>query len=102
MGRIEIKTVGSFPLCSTHIESALAGGHAAALGRAIGYLTDMLPDAIAKDHQRPAEGELPPDGLFGEPSTRDWERPNNQASACEHGMVQLGQSVFKPRLPWTV
>ncbi len=80
MGRIEIKTVGSFPLCATYIESALAGGHAAALGRAIGYLTDMLPDAIAKDHKVHDDGHVPPDAPFGR------EKADAKfAPVCEHG-----------------
>ena len=75
MGQITIETTGSFPLKAAYIESALAGGHAAALGRAIEYLTQMLPEAIALDHQLQKLGEIPPDASFG----------MDVPSECEHG-----------------
>ena len=65
MGMIVISTKGSFPKCQQRTESALEGGHAAAIGRAVKYLTAMLPDAIALDHKLHDSGDRPPDADFG-------------------------------------
>lgn len=64
MGQITIKTEGSFGR-SEHQESALEGGHAAAIGRAILYLTRLLPEAIEDDHKLHAKGQVPPNAPFG-------------------------------------
>ena len=65
MGQITVQTEGSFPNTTTHLESATEGGHAAAIGRTIAYLTEMLPDAIALDHKLQEEGQKPPNSEFG-------------------------------------
>ena len=65
MGQIVVTTLGSFPNAQTHRDTATEGGHAAAIGRTIQYLTALLPDAIAKDHELHDEGTMPPDADFG-------------------------------------
>lgn len=64
MGQITINTAGSF---GNHInvETAMEGGHAAAISRQIKFLNDMLPDAIQKDHKLHDEGTRPPSADFG-------------------------------------
>lgn len=66
MGMIVIDVRGSFPSCGVHNETALEGGHAAALGRAIAHLTAMLPAAIARDHELHTSGDTPPNAKWGE------------------------------------
>lgn len=65
MGQIVVTTLGSFPSPQTHRDTALEGGHAAAIGRTIQYLTALLPDAIALDHALHEEEKKPPDADFG-------------------------------------
>lgn len=68
MGQITISIRGSFSgdaRDSTRTFSAMESGHAAAVGKAIQYLSEeVLPDAIRNDHAAHAEGELPRD-MFG-------------------------------------
>ena len=65
MGQIVVTTLGSFPNAQTHRDTATEGGHAAAIGRTIQYLTALLPDAIALDHSLQEGGTIPPDADFG-------------------------------------
>lgn len=67
MGQITVNLTGSFPtkLGCNHMETALEGGHAAAIGRTIAYLTSLLPDSIAKDHELHDIGDRPPNADFG-------------------------------------
>ncbi len=65
MGQIVVTTLGSFPTPEEHRETATKGGHAAAIGRTMEYLTTLLPDAIAKDHELHDKGETPPEAEFG-------------------------------------
>jgi hypothetical protein len=66
---IRIEMQGSFlePGRSSHLhtESATVGGHAAAVGRAIEFLTSQLPTAIQKDHYLHSRGQVPPDADYG-------------------------------------
>ena len=63
MGVITVITKGSFPKRAQHNETALEGGHAAAIGRTIEYLTEMLPRAIELDHRLHDGGECPTGSL---------------------------------------
>ncbi len=65
MGHIHIEITGSFPTNGVHDVSAEEGGHANAISRAIGWLNDRLPAAIARDHELAAEGEHPPKAPLG-------------------------------------
>lgn len=65
MGSVTITTLGSFPVIRTLRYSAMEGGHAMALSRAIDHLTSMMPKAIQLDHRLHDEGTLPPDADFG-------------------------------------
>ncbi len=65
MGQITITTKGSFPNCCVQLETATIGGHAAAIGRAIEHLVNMLPAAIQKDHDLHDTNQVPPDAPFG-------------------------------------
>ena len=65
MGSITVQTAGSFPRQTIIQETALQGGHAAAIGRIIRHLTEMLPEAIALDHKLHDEGDRPPSADFG-------------------------------------
>jgi len=65
MGQITIQTKGSFPNPQVHRDTALEGGHAAAIGRAIEYLATLLPDAIALDHELHDQDNRPPKAGFG-------------------------------------
>lgn len=65
MGMILIDVRGSFPETGIHRETALEGGHAAAIGRAIAHLTTMLPAAVARDHSLHSEGIYPPNAAWG-------------------------------------
>lgn len=64
MGMIEIQTKGSFPTESFSV-SALDGGHANAIQRAIEWLNDRLPAAIQSDHKLHEAGDFPPNAPFG-------------------------------------
>ena len=61
----EASTAPEAYLQEEHRETATKGGHAAAIGRTIEYLTTLLPDAIAKDHELHDKGENPPEANFG-------------------------------------
>ena len=65
MGKITIKVEGSFPETGTRVNSAESGGHAAALSRAIGVLNDLMPAAIALDHELQDRNQHPPGEPFG-------------------------------------
>ncbi len=65
MGVLIIETRGSFPWRKTHSENAQQGGHAAAIGRGIEYLSSMLPAAIELDHRLHTQGDEPQDAPFG-------------------------------------
>jgi len=67
MGQITITLEGSFPKKhgNTHQESALEGGHAAAIARSIEFLIKMMPDAISLDHELHSKGDGPPNADFG-------------------------------------
>lgn len=62
MGQITIMTAGSFN-ARTNVESAEEGGHAAAIGRQMKFLNDMLPEAIQKDHKLHDDGVASSCGL---------------------------------------
>ena len=62
MGMIQIKTWGSFPDRKKTLGPAKQG-HAILVAEMIEFLvTEILPDAIARDHRLQAEGFVPPDG----------------------------------------
>ncbi len=75
MGVITIEFEGSFPRPKKSVQdgeggnfktfTAQCGGHAAAIGRAIEYLSAQLPDAIALDHDLQAQGKEPGEAPFG-------------------------------------
>lgn len=65
MGKITITVEGSFPDVGTSVNSALDGGHAVAVSRAISVLNNLLPGAIALDHQLHDNGDRPPIEDFG-------------------------------------
>lgn len=66
MGQITVRTAGSFGPSSERNFSALEGGHANALGRAIAYISvELMPTAISRDHKLHDEGERPPQADFG-------------------------------------
>lgn len=65
MGIITITTAGSFTR-ETREFSAMDGGHADAVSRAIEYLSAVvLPEAIRNDHKLHDENERPPNKDFG-------------------------------------
>lgn len=65
MGQITVITTGSFE-SSTRTFSAAKNGHASAAAKAISYLSDeVLPKAIANDHQCHADGAYPTNGFCG-------------------------------------
>jgi len=64
MGMIKIEMYGSFPKDSFQT-CAEEGGHAAAINRAIIFLTRKLGDAIAQDVKLAKEGVAPPTAPFG-------------------------------------
>lgn len=68
MGTVTLQTEGSFPRRAIIVESAEEGGHAAAIGRMIRHLTEMLPDAIELDHDLHEDGSQPPRAPFGRSS----------------------------------
>lgn len=68
MGQLTIQFAGSFRTKNGQKmfnTTALEGGHAAAIGRAIQFLSDQLPEAIAQDHALHDEGQRPPAADFG-------------------------------------
>ena len=68
MGMITIIVEGSFPESETgevkYHFSAMAHGHAQAIGDAINQLSEMLPHAINKDHRLHDKGQRP-ESTFG-------------------------------------
>lgn len=65
MGILTIETTGSFNE-KYETFSALQGGHADAVARAIEYLSgQVLPEAVQSDHKLHDEGERPPEKDFG-------------------------------------
>lgn len=66
MGMVSISIRGSFGKRNGQKEfSAMEGGHALAITRAIAALTVELPHAIQLDHQLAGTGEKPPKSDFG-------------------------------------
>ena len=65
MGQIRVDIGGSFPTQFSFTESAEEGGHAAALGRVVARLVDLLPACIELDHSLHEEGNKPPLAPFG-------------------------------------
>jgi hypothetical protein len=66
MGMVNITIRGSFGKASDKTFSAMEGGHAMALTRAIAHLTDQLPHAIQLDHKLAKDGDKPPQSDFGQ------------------------------------
>ena len=65
MGQINITTSGSFGT-TVRAFSALEGGHAHALIRAVVYIGEVLmPEAIQRDHDLHDRGERPAHADFG-------------------------------------
>jgi len=63
MGQITVTINGSFGRTETRTFGASTHGHANTVAEAISFLsTDVLPDAIALDHELHAEGDAPPQG----------------------------------------
>jgi len=62
---ITVTIQGSFGKHSTKTFSAMEGGHAMAISRAMAHLVDEMPHAIRLDHKLAAEGEKPPTSDFG-------------------------------------
>lgn len=60
MGMIKITVAGSFQeKCGEHKFSAVEFGHAQAVADALHYLTELLPWAIAHDHELHDNGQKP-------------------------------------------
>lgn len=64
MGVVTVTLQGSFG-SKLFTSTALEGGHAAALGRAINYLSLQLPASITLDHALHDQNETPPRADFG-------------------------------------
>ena len=63
MGMLRIDTSGSFPR-KERVFSALEHGHAHAVAQAIQYLaTEVLPEAIERDHKLHDGGMAPHEGF---------------------------------------
>lgn len=76
MGQITVTVSGSFGAPTTRTFSAENHGHAAAAGEAIAWLSgDVLPDAIANDHEL-HDGGPPPGG---------WPPRRNARPVGSHG-----------------
>lgn len=65
MGMIHIQIRGSFGNKPDVTFSAMEGGHAFAVTRAIQHLVSQLQPAILLDHQLERDGEKPPKSDFG-------------------------------------
>jgi hypothetical protein len=65
MGMVTIDIRGSFGGQKHETFSAMEGGHAFALTRAIQFLVSQMQEAIMRDHQLHNEGEKPPKSGFG-------------------------------------
>lgn len=65
MGMVAIQIRGSFGNKPNVTFSAMEGGHALALTRAIEYLTSQLPAAIQADHRLHDGGDRPPKSDYG-------------------------------------
>ena len=65
MGMVSIEIKGSFGNKPPQQFSAMEGGHAFAITRAIQYLVSQLQAAIMLDHQLERDGEKPPKSDFG-------------------------------------
>ena len=59
MGMVNVSVTGSFGVKTNRSFCAEEGGHAFALQRAIKALVDLLPDAIAQDHDCQSKGITP-------------------------------------------
>lgn len=66
MGQVTVVLEGSFGKFQRNVESAEEGGHAAAIGRSVQFLTEQLPEAIRLDHKLHRDGQRPPRADFGE------------------------------------
>ena len=65
MGMVNVQIRGSFGNKPDGQFSAMEGGHALALSRAINFLIAHMPDAIALDHELARAGDKPPHSDFG-------------------------------------
>lgn len=65
MGMVTIQIRGSFGNKPDTTFSAMEGGHAYALARAIAYLTAEMDRAIQLDHELHDAGQRPPNADFG-------------------------------------
>lgn len=64
MGQIDVTIAGSFGPRKSKSFSAMKKGHAHAVAEVIAWLsTEVLPDAIANDHDCHTEGAKPSDGF---------------------------------------
>ena len=66
MGMVNVQIRGSFGNRPDAQYSAMEGGHAFAITRAIQYLADQLPFAIRLDHELARAGDRPPIADFGQ------------------------------------
>lgn len=67
MGIVRIQIRGSFGNKPDVEFSAMEGGHAYALSRAIAALAAELPSAIQIDHELHDDAQHPPESAFGTP-----------------------------------
>jgi hypothetical protein len=65
MGMVSIQIAGSFGNPKSVTFSAMEGGHAFALTRAIQFLVSQMQEGIMRDHALHADGEKPPKSDFG-------------------------------------
>lgn len=71
MGVLRIETSGSFPYRAKHF-GAMEWGHAHAVAEAIEWLaSEVLPAAIAQDHQLQSKGASPRLGFDGRKRDQD-------------------------------
>jgi hypothetical protein len=66
MGMVTVQIRGSFGNKPDAQYSAMEGGHAFAITRAIQHLADQLPFAIRLDHELARAGDKPPVSDFGQ------------------------------------
>lgn len=65
MGMVNVVIRGSYGKAHDKTFSAMEGGHALALSRAITFLSQQMPLAIQLDHKLAADGDKPPQADFG-------------------------------------
>ena len=71
MGMISVSVEGSFSTKFRKTYSAMEGGHAFAIQRAIADLIASLPSAIQLDHELSRHGDRPPVSDFGTLAAKD-------------------------------